>query len=168
MELRPAAGFTKGESLRRVGFAATSLHGGVNAVAVRRVRFPGVTTTVSGTAGGGLGWSALRVAADGDGDHVHRNDCLEVRVVVGDSSPCQLAATVVMVVAEFQQQLQTLGASMIRRYSGNKKSIEARSADNGRTWSVKFFDTGRLTEYSGGTLAEVDALAAKNGLTLDR
>ena len=43
---------------------------------------------------------------------------------------------------------------MIRKYSGDKKSIEARSADNGRTWSVKFFDTGRLTEYSGGTLAE--------------
>ena len=57
--------------------------------------------------------------------------------------------------------------SMIRRYSGNKKSIEARSADNGRTWSVKFFDTGRVTEYSGGSLAEVDALATKNGLKLD-
>ena len=46
---------------------------------------------------------------------------------------------------------------MIRRYSGDKKSIEARSADN-----------GRLTEYSGGTLAEVDALANKNGMTLVR
>ncbi|HVK82760.1 MAG TPA: hypothetical protein VM513_01565 [Kofleriaceae bacterium] len=57
---------------------------------------------------------------------------------------------------------------MIRRYSGNKKSIEARTADNGRTWSVKFFDSGRLTEYSGGTLAEVDALAKKHGLKLDR
>jgi hypothetical protein len=57
---------------------------------------------------------------------------------------------------------------MIRRYSGNKKSIEARTADNGRTWSVKLFDTGRLTEYSGGTLAEVDSLAAKHGMTLDR
>jgi len=57
---------------------------------------------------------------------------------------------------------------MIRRYSGNKKSIEARTDDNGRTWSVKFFDTGRLIEYTGGTLAEVDALAAKHGLTLDR
>ena len=60
------------------------------------------------------------------------------------------------------------GASMIRRYSGDKKSIEARTSDNGRTWSVKLFDTGRLTEYSGGTLAEVDALAAKHRLTLDR
>lgn len=61
-----------------------------------------------------------------------------------------------------------IASRMIRRYSGDKKSIEARSADNGRTWSVKFFDTGRLTEYSGGTLAEVDALAAKHKLTLDR
>ena len=57
---------------------------------------------------------------------------------------------------------------MIRRYSGDKKSIEARTADNGRTWSVKFFDTGRLTEYTGGTLAEVDALASKHQLTLVR
>jgi hypothetical protein len=57
---------------------------------------------------------------------------------------------------------------MIRKYSGDKKSIEARTADNGRTWSVKFFDTGRLTEYSGGTVAEVDALALKHGLKLDR
>ncbi|MGE0397507.1 MAG: hypothetical protein AB7T06_12360 [Kofleriaceae bacterium] len=57
---------------------------------------------------------------------------------------------------------------MIRRYIGDKKSIEARTADNGRTWSVKFFDTGRLTEYSGGTLAEVDALAAKHKMKLDK
>lgn len=51
---------------------------------------------------------------------------------------------------------------MIRKYIGDKKSIEARSADNGKTWSVKMFDTGRVTEYTGGTLAEVDALAAKH------
>jgi hypothetical protein len=57
---------------------------------------------------------------------------------------------------------------MIRRYSGDKKSIEARSDDNGRTWSVKLFDSGRLTQYSGGTLAEVDALALKHQLKLDR
>ena len=55
---------------------------------------------------------------------------------------------------------------MIRKYSGDKKSIEARSSDNGRTWSVKLFDAGRLTEYSGGTLAEVDALATKHGMKL--
>jgi hypothetical protein len=58
--------------------------------------------------------------------------------------------------------------SMIRRYSGDKKSIEARTGDNGKTWSVKLYDSGRLTEYSGGTLAEVDALAAKHQLKLDR
>jgi hypothetical protein len=57
---------------------------------------------------------------------------------------------------------------MIRRYTGDKKSIEARSNDNGRTWSVKLFDSGRLTEYSGGTLAEIDALANKHRMKLDR
>jgi hypothetical protein len=57
---------------------------------------------------------------------------------------------------------------MIRKYSGDKKSIEARTTDNGRTWSVKLFDTGRLTEYSGGTLAEVDALAEKHQMKLVR
>ena len=55
---------------------------------------------------------------------------------------------------------------MIRKYGGNKKSIEARSNDRGQTWSVKLFDTGRLTEYTGGTVAEVDALAAKHGMKL--
>ena len=57
---------------------------------------------------------------------------------------------------------------MIRKYSGDKKSIEARTDDNGRTWSVKLFDNGRLTEYTGGTLAEVDALAVKHKMTRDR
>lgn len=57
---------------------------------------------------------------------------------------------------------------MIRKYGGDKKSIEARSNDNGKTWSVKLFEGGRLTEYTGGTLAEVDALAAKNGMTRNR
>lgn len=55
---------------------------------------------------------------------------------------------------------------MIRKYSGDKKSIEARSNDKGQTWDVKFFDTGRLTEYSGGSTAEVDSLAAKHGMKL--
>ena len=61
----------------------------------------------------------------------------------------------------------TTGVSMIRKYSGDKKSIEARS-ENGQTWSVKLYDSGRLTEYKGGTLAEVEALARKHGMTLDR
>ena len=62
----------------------------------------------------------------------------------------------------------TTGESVIRKYSGDKKSIEARSDDNGRAWSVKLFENGRLTEYSGGTLAEVDALAVKHGMKLSR
>ena len=57
---------------------------------------------------------------------------------------------------------------LLRTYTGDKKSIEARSNDRGRTWSVKLYDTGRLTEYTGGTLAEVDALAAKHGMKLTR
>ncbi|MBL9017791.1 MAG: hypothetical protein JNL83_26630 [Myxococcales bacterium] len=57
---------------------------------------------------------------------------------------------------------------MIRKYLGDKKSIEARSTDNGRTWSVKLYDSGRVTEYTGGTLAEVDALAAKHKMKLER
>ena len=55
---------------------------------------------------------------------------------------------------------------MIRRYTGDKKSIEARTGDNGKTWNVKLFDTGRVTEYTGGSTAEVDALAAKHGMKL--
>lgn len=58
------------------------------------------------------------------------------------------------------------GAPLIRKYAGNMKSMEARSNDRGQTWSVKLYDTGRLTEYTGGTLAEVDALAAKHGMKL--
>jgi hypothetical protein len=57
---------------------------------------------------------------------------------------------------------------MVRRYSGNKRSIEARSTDNGKTWSVKLFDSGRLTQFSGGSTAELDALAVKHQMTLDR
>ncbi|HEY4183367.1 MAG TPA: hypothetical protein VGM90_41370 [Kofleriaceae bacterium] len=55
---------------------------------------------------------------------------------------------------------------MLRKYSGDKKSIEARSADNGKTWKVKFYDTGRLTEYSGGSTADLDAFAVKHKLKL--
>jgi hypothetical protein len=61
----------------------------------------------------------------------------------------------------------TNGELVIRKYTGNKKSIEARSDDNGKTWSVKFFDSGRLTEYTGGTLQEVEELAKKHGMKLE-
>ena len=55
---------------------------------------------------------------------------------------------------------------MLRKYRGDKKSIEARSEDGGRTWSIKLFDAGRLTEYSNATLTEVDELASKHGMRL--
>lgn len=53
---------------------------------------------------------------------------------------------------------------MYRKFVGDKRSIEARSADGGRTWKVQLFDRGRLTEYSRVTLAEVEALASKGGM----
>ncbi len=71
-----------------------------------------------------------------------------------------------MLRARASLQEATIGESVIRKYTGDKKSIEARSNDRGKTWSVKLFDTGRLTEYTGGTLAEIDALAAKHGMKL--
>jgi len=55
---------------------------------------------------------------------------------------------------------------LLRKYRGDKKSIEARSEDGGRTWSVKLFDAGRLTEYARATLDEVDHLASKHGMRL--
>ena len=54
---------------------------------------------------------------------------------------------------------------MLRKYTGNKKSIEARS-DDGRIWIGKLFDSGRMTEFNDATLEEVEALAAKHGMRL--
>lgn len=53
---------------------------------------------------------------------------------------------------------------MIRKYSGNKKSIEARSHDGGRTWEGLLFDTGRETKFSEASVKELDDLAAKEGM----
>jgi hypothetical protein len=55
---------------------------------------------------------------------------------------------------------------VLRKYVGDKKSLEARSDDKGRTWNVQLFDRGRLTTYRDASLPEVDALASKNGLRL--
>ena len=54
---------------------------------------------------------------------------------------------------------------MIRKYVGDKKSIEARSAD-GKVWEGKLFDCGRQTKFSQASLAEVDNLAAKHHMRL--
>lgn len=53
---------------------------------------------------------------------------------------------------------------MIRKFTGDKKSIEAHSDDQGRTWFGKLFDTGRVTTFSEATTAELEALARKEGL----
>jgi hypothetical protein len=53
---------------------------------------------------------------------------------------------------------------VIRKFLGDKKSIEARSDDGGKTWTVKLFDAGRLSTYTHATLAEVTELAATKGM----
>ena len=53
---------------------------------------------------------------------------------------------------------------MIRKFLGDKKSIEARSEDGGKTWTVKLFDAGRLSTYTHASLDEVTALATTKGM----
>ena len=54
---------------------------------------------------------------------------------------------------------------MYRKYSGDKKSIEARS-DDGHVWKGQMFDTGSATQFADVSLAEVEAMAAKHGMRL--
>jgi hypothetical protein len=54
---------------------------------------------------------------------------------------------------------------MIRKYVGDKKSIEAKS-ENGRIWTGVLSDAGRQTKFSEATLKEVDDLAAKHRMRL--
>ena len=53
---------------------------------------------------------------------------------------------------------------MMRKYIGDKKSIEAWPDPSGQIWEGKLFDAGRMTEFSNASLAEVDALAAKHNM----
>lgn len=53
---------------------------------------------------------------------------------------------------------------MMRKYAGNKKSIEARSQDGGRTWEGTLFDAGRETRFSEATVQELEDLAQKEGM----
>ena len=52
---------------------------------------------------------------------------------------------------------------MIKKWVGDKKSIEARSED-GRIWVGQLFEAGRLTKFSDATLKEVEDLAAQHGM----
>lgn len=49
---------------------------------------------------------------------------------------------------------------MVRKFIGDKMSIEARSDDQGRSWEVKLFDRGHLTQYRDATQADLDKLVA--------
>ena len=53
---------------------------------------------------------------------------------------------------------------MIRKYVGDKKSIEARCDPSGKIWEGKLFEGGRVTKFSNASLAEVDDLAAKHAM----
>ena len=55
---------------------------------------------------------------------------------------------------------------MIRKYIGDKRSIEARCDPSGRIWEGKLFEGGRVTNFSHASLAEVDDLAAKHNMRL--
>ena len=55
---------------------------------------------------------------------------------------------------------------MIRKYIGDKRSIEARCDPSGKIWEGKLFEAGRVTKFSNASLAEVDDLAAKHSMRL--
>ncbi len=49
---------------------------------------------------------------------------------------------------------------MMRKFIGDKMSIEARSDDDGRSWEVHLYDRGQLTRYKEATQADLDKLVA--------
>lgn len=49
---------------------------------------------------------------------------------------------------------------MIRKFVGDKLSIEATSDDAGRRWEVHLYDRGQLTKYKDATQADLDKLVA--------
>lgn len=49
---------------------------------------------------------------------------------------------------------------MMRKFVGDKMSIEARSSDGGRRWDVQLFDRGHVTKVTGATTVELEKLAA--------
>ena len=55
---------------------------------------------------------------------------------------------------------------MMRKYLGDKKSIEARSDDGGKIWVGELFEAGHMTKFTNASLKEVDDLAAKHGMRL--
>ena len=54
---------------------------------------------------------------------------------------------------------------MLKKYVGDKMSIEATSGD-GRTWEVQVFDRGHQTKYVNVSPAELEHMAARKGMKL--
>lgn len=54
---------------------------------------------------------------------------------------------------------------MLRKFVGDKMSIEATSRD-GRLWEVQVFDRGHLTKYVDASEAEVNLMASQKGMRL--
>jgi hypothetical protein len=52
---------------------------------------------------------------------------------------------------------------LVRRFIGNRRSMEARSVD-GRVWSVVLCDRGRQLKYPRATTEQVERLIADRGL----
>jgi hypothetical protein len=54
---------------------------------------------------------------------------------------------------------------MLRKFVGDKMSIEATSRD-GRLWEIQLFDRGHLTKYTDTSEADLNLMAAKKGMRL--
>ena len=52
---------------------------------------------------------------------------------------------------------------LVRRFIGDRRSLEARSVD-GRTWNVVLCDRGRLLRNPRATTAQVERLVAERGM----
>ncbi len=55
----------------------------------------------------------------------------------------------------------------MRKFVGDKTSLEART-DDGKRWDVTIYDRGHVTKYEDATEAEVNDLAAKKNMRLER
>lgn len=52
---------------------------------------------------------------------------------------------------------------LVRRFIGDRRSLEARSVD-GRWWNVVLCDRGRLLRHPRATTAQVERLVAERGM----
>lgn len=55
---------------------------------------------------------------------------------------------------------------MMRKFTGNKTSIEATSHD-GKIWDIVLYDRGHVTKYVEATEAELVQLASEKGMKAD-